>query len=530
METSTSRSTNETPSDLDEGKLAPVISRIDKAHPLSEGGPVATPLEEGQRPLMMGDAGLELDLDDASPAMASIESMEGFTEGTNEDDRAAEVFASLDTHSDHTEQLRTQALQLADHLRAKQRELDRREALLNSREAKLDNEMRLARLWARERDQDVAERERQFNQQQQTLEAKMSELAVVEASVDRDLAAQQAELALREQALLQQQHQLLQTQQSIAQERTALRTAEARLEQQRARLAAEQQLAQQKLAARQVEAQAMLDKQFRNLAQAEQALTRREEELSKQRLQLIGNRDREAWETRLAARQTALDQAETLLATHAADLDAARSQLAADREKMQDEAREQRRELAHWQQQERASLAARKEQLDIASGVLDKHRTAVEQLRADAARMHREAIEMRLVSEQLWLELSRHTPPVELTQSVSALRKRLAENYRGAKEHVAEQKAELLRLAERVDEQQRQIVASRQQLQAWLAIQQQELETQASRLVQRELELDKQQTDLAAQRNLWANERRDLQQELRRRLARIRQLEAVSAS
>ncbi len=487
METTTNRSSKDTSFESGEVKSSPVTSRIDPPHPRPDSAPVEMP------------AAIELE---------------------------AIPIKSPQPSGDFTEQLHTQALQLADHLRVKQRELDRREALLNSREAKLDNEMRMGRLWLRERDQVVAEREQQFQERQQTLDVKSAEIAVVEASVERDMQTQQAELGLREQALTVREEQFVKSKQSLEREKTALHTAESRLEQQRARLAAEQQVAEQKNVLRQVETQAILDKQLRNLQQLEQSLAKREAQLQADRENLAGQRDREIWEQRLLTRQAALDEAEALLAKHAGEIDAARSQTTTEREQLYAEMREQRRELALWQQQERASLATRKAQLDVANEVLDKHRIAVEQLRAEAARMQREAIEMRLISEQLWLELSQHAPPLELTQSVASLRKRLAENYRGTKEHVAQQKAEIVRLAERLEEQQRQILASRKQSQSWLAVQQQELETQAARLVQRELELDQQQQELAAQHNQWANERRDLQQELRRRLAKIRQLEA----
>src|SRR6185312_1997419 len=56
-------------------------------------------------------------------------------------------------------QLQAQAEQLAGHLRLRQEELDRREAQLNSRCAEFDQELRSARLWFAERQQDLRDGE-----------------------------------------------------------------------------------------------------------------------------------------------------------------------------------------------------------------------------------------------------------------------------------------------------------------------------------------------------------------------------------
>ena len=53
--------------------------------------------------------------------------------------------------------LRTQASQLAEHLRARQKELDHREAEINSRAAQLERDARAARLWLDERTAELEE-------------------------------------------------------------------------------------------------------------------------------------------------------------------------------------------------------------------------------------------------------------------------------------------------------------------------------------------------------------------------------------
>jgi hypothetical protein len=482
----------------------PVLSRIDAAHPMNDGPPVM--VEEAP-------AAVVAEQIEASPIDGKVEAASAAT------GRSAPHL---------TEQLQTQALQLGTLLRSKQRELDRREALMNARDAKLDNELRMARLWVRERDEDVREREHDFAERVKQLEEKTAQVASVEVSHERDRGSQQVQLALRDQACNLRFEQLEQREQRLAAELEALETARTRLEQQRVEDSTAQLAAQQKLALQQAEIQRQTELQQKNFEQLQAGLAERERSLAEQQEQLAGNRDREAWEARLAARQSELDQAETLLAIHAREIDEQRVELAAARERHALEARDERRELAQWQQGERAELSERKQQLAIAEEALETHRAAVEQLRNDAARMHREAIEMRLVSEQLWLELSKHVPPAELTRSLAVLRQRLADHYRESHDKLTAQQAELMRLGNCLDEQQRRLVEQREQLRAWLAAQQQDIEAQAARLVAREQHLDSQEEAAKLQEARWHKERRELREHIRELLGRLRR-EAVAA-
>ena len=427
------------------------------------------------------------------------------------------------------EQMQSQALQLGAYLRGKQQELDRREALMNAREAKFENELRMARLWMRERDSDEREREADFTARLHDLEEKASQLAAAEVSVDRDTAEQHIQLSQREQMLADRVTALEEREMRLQAENEAFQIAYERLEQERVEQSTARLAAEQKLAIRQLETQQLLERQWGQLEQARAAVEQRERELLRQQDALAGRRDREAWEARLAARQSELEQAETLLAAHARELDTERAELAALREKLQLQARDERREVVEWKQRERAELAERKQHLDLAEETLAKHRAAVEQLRNDAARMHRESIELRLVSEQVWLELARNVPAAELTRSLAALRQRLAEHYREANEQLAAQQAELVRLAARLDDQQRRLLEQREQTRTWIASQQQEIEAQSARLVAREQELDRQEELARQQDQRWQKERRELREQIRHLLGRLRQESELAA-
>ncbi len=172
-------------------------------------------------------------------------------------------------------QVQTQAEQLAEHLRSRQRELDQQEAQLNARCLELENEMRTFRLWAGEREEALGERERALQQQSAGLENRSAEVAAAEET----LASQQqtmAELAAQLHARVARQQQA----------ETALEGQRGQLAEEQRRFAAEfeelcQATAQRELALveRQQQAERRLLMQRRTL---EDWFCRRQAELERQ--------------------------------------------------------------------------------------------------------------------------------------------------------------------------------------------------------------------------------------------------------
>ena len=56
-------------------------------------------------------------------------------------------------------------------------------------------------------------------------------------------------------------------------------------------------------------------------------------------------------------------------------------------------------------------IARKSEQLQRKSESLDRRQAAMDQLQADVTRMHRESLELRLATEELWVRLSGKAPP-----------------------------------------------------------------------------------------------------------------------
>lgn len=96
------------------------------------------------------------------------------------------------------QQLRTQAVQLSDHLTARQQELDRREAELNRREAVLEANLNEARQWLSEREAALERLRRQWIEERRRAEA---ELAAARQRMDEQRRRDWAELSERRRAL-----------------------------------------------------------------------------------------------------------------------------------------------------------------------------------------------------------------------------------------------------------------------------------------------------------------------------------------
>jgi hypothetical protein len=143
--------------------------------------------------------------------------------------------------------------------------------------------------------------------------------------------------------------------------------------------------------------------------------------------------------------------------------------------------------------------------------------------------MHRESLELRLATEELWARLSAKAPPAQLTQMLGQLRSRLAEQYRVDSVAAARRRDEIKALSAKLADHSKQLSGQRQELQQWAKRRQEEIEEQAARLVAREQELDQQERQHAQLQQTWEDERRSYQGEIRRLLAQLRKRELAAA-
>jgi hypothetical protein len=223
----------------------------------------------------------------------------------------------------------------------------------------------------------------------------------------------------------------------------------------------------------------------------------------------------------LVERERCLAESESELETRAAALQQFHEQLTADRQLLDEESRTQRQRLAA--DQVRLATEIEKQRLEVhqRSEQADQVHAALEQLRAELARMHRETLEIRLATEELWAELSGSAPPAALTRSLGQIRSRLAEHYRMANLELHQKKEEFEQLRNQLSEQYERLVRQKRNFDAWAAECRVEVEEQATRLLARGEDLDRREADMGKYARRAQAEKLELQQEIHRLRAKL---------
>jgi hypothetical protein len=303
------------------------------------------------------------------------------------------------------EQVRRQAGQLSDHLRRQQAALDHREAELNAREAAIGKEVRAARLWLAERQQQLEESKTDFTRLQRELEARIQAVEAKEVN----LAASEGKLGSE-----QREHLAKLVERELVVER-GLRQLDAR----------EKQLSDR---------EESINKHAEELRRREELLSDQLAELTTRGSQLDRHsheRTKQAYaeQAALESRRANLEAAENLLSREQNELAEQRRQVAVERGQLQEAVQADRRKLEAERRDAEAELAQREKAWQERHDALEARATALEQLRGDVAKAQEETLEMRLATEELWARLCGTMAPAALTQSIAQVRRRLAEQH-----------------------------------------------------------------------------------------------------
>ena len=401
------------------------------------------------------------------------------------------------------EQTQLQGHQLLMELTRRQREIDRRESQFNAFLATLDQDARSQRIKQSQREGELAVREQECATRLAALTRREVEQQNIEtmegdqASDDADLRRMRYELeekSLRleaEKNALRFRWQKMQSQREASMQliRHLMRSVERRrqsLEQRAERQTEKPMLARQPND---------LQKLAQELDQQQQALTDGQAELEKQREQLA----------------------------------AQRQQFQQQQEEWTDSLRREQTRFEHRQQRQQAEHDERQKLLNCRSEELAKRQATLDQVQVNVAETHREALELRLATEQLWSQLGEQIAPRELAETIAQLRSNLSEHYRDAEDDLVRRRDELHAMASKLDEHQNGIRDDRSQLQQWFARRSEEIEYQAARLVAREQELESQQAQDALARQKWDEQRLEYENEIRRLQAKLRQQDAAAA-
>jgi hypothetical protein len=223
----------------------------------------------------------------------------------------------------------------------------------------------------------------------------------------------------------------------------------------------------------------------------------------------------------LAERERRLAESETAMDAQRAALRQFDEQLTADRRRLEEERLAQSERMVADQihlaaeiEQKRREVQERSEQVDLAQA-------ALEQLRSELGGIHRETLEIRLATEEMWADLSGSAPPAALTRSLGRIRSRLADHYRTANLELHQKQEELQRLRAQLSEQYEKLVRKKRHFDTWTRQCRAEVEQQAARLMARGEELDRREADMREYVRRTQAEKLDLQQDIRRLRSRL---------
>jgi hypothetical protein len=385
------------------------------------------------------------------------------------------------------QQLRTHAAQLAEHLEARQREMDHREADLNAQSAECEAHARNTRLALAQRRSELDDREAQWAQQRREDEADLQHCHV---SWEREYQERVAALEKKENALAGGEQELQKPEEQLRYQK--------------------QQLDCLRLQAEQTHRQMLDALEKRRLAVEEEA-SRLREQARQPSPELLAREERLRMESEsLQARQERLRRAEAKVASLRDEVETLHQQVLEDRRKWQEQVQTDRQRLAAERRREMDDLEQKRLALRRRGEQVDRSRVALHQMREDLRRTHRETLEIRLASEELWVQLSETAPAAVANRLLEQLRAKLADQYRLAGAELAEQNEELLSLRAELADLHRKAVCERQDFQQWAARRQAETERKAAELAAQQEQLDRRDADLLSRSLQWQRERLEL--------------------
>lgn len=378
------------------------------------------------------------------------------------------------------EHLQLQVAQLAAHLRERLREVDRREASLNARAGQLEADLRASRIWLQERELAFQDREQELQQRIAELEERPQAAISSSTQAQDEPSAVVADWEEREQQIRLLEDDVRERRFEVDRQASALRHAQQIWQQQR-------------------------EREERQLVVEREQMTR---ELNSE----------------TALREEQLRLADALLREHLKKLDADSQALTAERAAWDAQRQEKIEAIEILRAETEAECAELRVRLDARQEWIERQKGGLEQVRSEAIRLHRESLEMRLIAEQLWAQISGSLSPAEITQTVAQLRLKLAEQYRLDEQQLRQRKEDLLQVCEQITAQHHELEQLRAGLRDWANTRQVEIERQAATLVERELGLDALKDSFRRAEREWQAERRSYEQRIRDLTTQLRTL------
>ncbi len=432
------------------------------------------------------------------------------------------------------------ANELAEKLQQQADDIDRRSALLASQEAEIETKLRAARVWFDEQHQKLDDRAAKLDRVEQGEFSPSTETIEQQANIEqrereRELDTRQADRHRELEQLASDRACIAKKQDELAKSESQLRQREAAFDERRKAVEAQRndlangqgqlEVARRELAALRDE----LDEREAEFATREQQLAFRQREISTslarfEKLGIIEQRLTEANEQAaiFAARSRHLDEAEALLTEQTNQVADVRKKFERERSELQDRLVAERRELANHRQQWLAEEQERENKLNDRERALDVREKSLAQLRSELENTQREVLEMRLATEETWSQLAGALAPATLARSLSQTRAKLADHYQISLADIETKRNELRQLQIELANEHTELSRGREQLREWAIRREEDLQSQAIRLVGREQELNRQQQLYEELEIGWSSERYELKTQVRGLLAELR--------
>ena len=411
-------------------------------------------------------------------------------------------------------------LEEADELMQRLKELSEREKKIAAQELELElgvteQQTKLDALdfetaGCRTRQLELDEARQKFEKRQRELDSREAKLYVEHERTSHErlaLDARQKELDARETRVITQEASLADCERRLAETAGELEFKRAELQQMRA----------------------SADERAASLVDDERRMEFRQREIETalkrfERLGIVEGRIAEVQQQadQIAMRSGYLDNAEAMLAERQLLLGEKEREIEHDRLAFENQVVRERRALAAEAEASRLASDEQSRSLAHQHAELDKREQALEQVAEQLRATQREALELRLATEETWLQLQGVLAPAALARSVAQVRSRLAEQFQLTSDELKRRRSDLETARLEITDQFNALQQQRQELDRWAHNRDRDIENRASMLVAREQELDAQQRHYQQEGRRWEQERSEYQQEIQRLLAEIR--------
>lgn len=152
---------------------------------------------------------------------------------------------------------------------------------------------------------------------------------------------------------------------------------------------------------------------------------------------------------------------------------------------------------------------------------LDRRKSMLQRMQDETQAMHREALEMRLATEQLLIEISGKAPTINVQELLERLKSRLDEQYQEQQATIDGRKAEVDAALDLIESKQTQVRQQSLKLQEWVESRHSELKSQAAEVDARSIMLDRKEHRMREEFSQWEAQRGAYQQQLQSLLSKL---------